>query len=55
MKVGDLVVSRRSRKGYVYLVLKVPPRLDQIQLQMVETGNIGWLNKQAFEVVSASR
>ena len=47
MKVGDLV---RSRRAY-YLVLNVPPRLDQIFVQVVKTGNRVWLNKSALELV----
>ena len=51
MKVGDLVKSRRAH----YLVLKVPPGLDQIFVQVVKTGNRVWLNKSALEVVNESR
>ena len=51
MKVGDLA---RSRKAH-YLVLKVPPGLDQIFVQVVKTGNRVWLNKSAMELVSESR
>ena len=51
MKVGDLVKSRRAH----YLVLKVPPRLDQMLVQVIETGNRVWLNKSALKVISESR
>ena len=51
MKVGGLVRSRRTH----YLVLKIPARLDQILVQVIETGNRVWLNKSALKVISESR
>ena len=51
MKVGDLV---KTRKAY-YFVLRSPPRLDQVFVLALKTGNRAWLNKGALEVISASR
>ena len=51
MQVGDMVKSGRTYA----LVLKAPPGDPCIFVKVLKTGKATWLNKAAFEVISASR
>ena len=51
MKVGDLVKSSRT----LALVLKASTGDPCIFVKILKTGGTGWVNKHAFEVISASR